>query len=442
MIKQNTLFLLLLLISFFCFSQSSFNIPRSTSDKIKFKLIDNLIVLPVEVNGFELSFLLDSGVSKPILFNIGNHADSLKINNAETIYLRGLGGDGSIEALRSKQNLFKVGNAINVNQDIYVVFDSTINFAPRLGIPIHGIIGYDIFKDFIVEVNYSRKFIKLHKPLAYEYKECKKCEVFDLTLHNNKPYIDANVEINSKNIPVKLLIDSGGSDALWLFEDADNGVYPVGEKYFNDYLGKGLSGSVYGKRSKVTSFSLNSFKLENVNVAFPDSTSISFARKFKERSGSISGELLKRFNIIMDYTNQKVILKKNSNFGMPFHYNKSGIVLEQDGIRIVKELDNTSIVGFPNDKDSNNTTLVFNTSYKYSLKPAFRIVELRKDSPAELAGLHLGDVVISINNKHADDLSLQEINSMFRADHGKQIKMKVDRNGVILTFRFILQNLY
>ena len=126
MIKQNTLFLLLLLISIFCFSQSSFNIPRSTSDKIKFKLIDNLIVLPVEVNGVELSFLLDSGVSKPILFNIANHADSLQINHVEIIYLRGLGGEGSIEALKSKHNLFRIGNAINVNQDVFVVFDNAL----------------------------------------------------------------------------------------------------------------------------------------------------------------------------------------------------------------------------------------------------------------------------------------------------------------------------
>jgi len=441
MIKQNTLFLLSLLISIFCFSQSSFTIPRSTSDKIRFKLIDNLIVLPVEVNGVELSFLLDSGVSKPILFNIANHADSLQINHVEIIYLRGLGGEGSIEALKSKHNLFRIGNAINVNQDVFVVFDNAINFTPRLGVPIHGIIGYDVFKDFIVEINYSKKFIKLHNPKTYVYKDCKKCETLNLTLNQNKPYIDASVEINSNIIPVKLLIDSGGSDALWLFEDENIGMAPVGDKYFEDYLGKGLSGSVYGKRSKVTSFSLNSFKLEEVNVAFPDSISISFARKFKERSGSISGELLKRFNIIMDYPNGKVTFKKNGNFKSPFHYNKSGIVLEQDGIRVVKESKDN--VFFKGDKSSDTSNrIVVQTSYNYAVKPAFKIVELRKDSPAEKAGLHLGDVVVSINNKEAHDLSLQEINGIFRADDGKHIKMKVDRNGVILTFRFVLVNLF
>ena len=37
-----------------------------------FKLINNLIIIPVEVNGVTLSFLLDTGVSKPIIFNFLN----------------------------------------------------------------------------------------------------------------------------------------------------------------------------------------------------------------------------------------------------------------------------------------------------------------------------------------------------------------------------------
>ncbi|MDG1793522.1 MAG: hypothetical protein P8H44_03115 [Flavobacteriaceae bacterium] len=57
---------------------------------------------------------------------------------------------------------------------MFAIVDSSINFAPTLGIPIHGIIGYDVFKDFIVEVNYSRKFIKLYNPKTYSPKLSKK----------------------------------------------------------------------------------------------------------------------------------------------------------------------------------------------------------------------------------------------------------------------------
>ncbi len=440
MIKQITQ-LLLLLITSIGISQSNFNLIRTDSDKIKFKLIDNLIVLPIEINGVELSFLLDSGVSKPILFNIANFTDSLQINNVETMYLHGLGADGAVEALRSKGNVVEIGKAINVNQDIYVIFDADINFAPRLGVPIHGIIGYDVFKDFIVEINYGNRFIKLHKPSTFEYKKCKKCETFELTTHKNKPYIDGSVEIGAQHIPIKLLIDTGGSDALWLFEDADKGIKTFENKYFNDYLGRGLSGSVYGKRSNVASFSLKGFKLEEVNVAFPDSASISIARQFKERNGSIAGELLKRFNIIIDYTNGKITLKKNANFKLPFQYNKSGIVLEQGGARLVKEMDHGLRSDIVNTENS-NAKIVYRTTYNYSWKPAYIIAELRENSPAAKAGLKIGDIVLSVNNKESHVLGLQEINGIFRDEDGKKVKLKVERNGVILVYHFILEPLF
>ena len=105
-----------------------------------------------------------------------------------------------------------------------------------------------------------------------------------MEFNQNKPYINAEVEIHSKQIPVKLLIDSGGSDALWLFEDDSLGIFPDNKTYFVDFLGKGLSGSIYGKRTRISSFSLKDFQLNKVNVAFPDSSAISYARKFKEKS--------------------------------------------------------------------------------------------------------------------------------------------------------------
>lgn len=437
--KKNIIALLLFAYSIVTFGQSRFNLPRTDTDKIRFQLIDNLIIVPVEVNGVKLSFLLDTGVSKPILFNIAN-IDTLQVNNVETVYLRGLGGGEPVEALKSQNNLFKIGNAINIDQDIFVVFDSSINFTPRLGIAVHGIIGFDLFRDFIVEINYSSEYLKLHKPESYSYKQCRKCEQFNLSFYNNKPYIDGIVTIDTKNLPVKLLIDTGSSDALWLFEEDSLEMKPLNDIYFVDFLGKGLSGSVYGKRAKVKSFGLKSFVLKNVNVAFPDSTSISYARKHEERNGSISGELLKRFNMIMDYKNARVTLKKNSKFRSPFHYNKSGIVLEQNGIRVVKEKYFEKTFDHYGRSNDEKTVINFTETFRLNLKPAFSIVELRKDSPAEKAGLLIGDVILSINGKDTYNMKLQELVEIFSGDDNKLVKLVVERNSQPIRVNFRLEN--
>lgn len=441
-LKDTALILFVFLFAKNLSSQSKFNMQADESRKIRFELINNLIVFPLELNGIELSFVLDTGVSKPILFNLVN-TDSLEIKRVETIYLRGLGEGGSIQALRSKGNMLRIGDAINVNQDVYVVFDNSLNFTPRLGVPVHGIIGYDLFKDFVVEVNYGSKFIRLFDPDTYKYKKSKKWQTIPITLNNKKPYLDAEVEIDSEIIPVKLLMDTGGSDALWLFESKEKGLIPDDEMYFDDYLGKGLSGSVYGKRTKIDGFKVGEYVQKNVNVAFPDSSSLSLAKNYKERNGSISGNVLKRFNIYFDYNNLKLQFKKNNLFKEPYFYNNSGLVVEQRGTRVVKEKQNSGSGGLYNRANSDGVNSVANaTQYTYSLKPSFEIVEIRETSNAKAAGLSIGDELHSINGKDTATLSLQEINEFFYDKKGKTVRLKVSRNDQLMNFKFKLDDVF
>ncbi|KJD35786.1 signaling protein [Tamlana sedimentorum] len=437
--------ILFMFLSMVGFSQE-FRIPnKKHSDKIQFKLINNLIIIPVEVNGVKLSFLLDTGVSKPIIFNVLHVADSLKFKEDDTIFLMGFGDGEPIKATKSIDNIVKIGEVINLHQDFYAIYNFDLNLAPRLGVPVHGIIGYDLFKDLTVEINYAQRFIKLTEPSYYKYKPKRKTEKLHLEFYNNKPYINVKVNINGKEIPIKLLIDSGGSDALWLFEDDSLDIHP-GDLFFHDYLGHGLSGSVFGKRSKVDGFSINNYHLKNVNVAYPDSSSVVKAKNNKGRNGSLSGNMLKRFNVVFDYPRGFVSFTKNSFFKEKFNYNHSGIELAHDGVRLVKEIDDShSKFRSPNTQNrsaANSQTIVIEAQYKYVLKPAFVIAELRKNSPADLAGLQIGDLILEINNKPTFRFSLQEITNKFYDDVGKRLKLKIERSGVVLNYSFVLKSPY
>lgn len=442
--KCLSLFLFFLCLSNFTYAQGKFVVQnKKGSDKIKFQLINNLIIIPVEINGVTLSFLLDTGVSKPIVFNFINVSDTLEIKNAKKIFLRGLGEGTLVEAYRSKNNVFKIGDAIKFNQDLYAIHESNLNFAPRLGVPVHGILGFDLFKDLIVEINYANKFIRVTAPKKFQYKTCKKCVKFPLEFFNNKPYINVKVSINDRQIPVKLLIDSGGSDSLWLFENDSLGIVSD-KKYFNDFLGYGLSGSVYGKRSKIDEIILNKYKLKNANVAYPEPNSIVLAKKITGRNGTLAGNVLKRFNVIFDYRNAIVTFKKNNYFKDAFRYNKSGIEIAHSGVRLVKESDRSVVNrnALANDNHNNGTRIVIDTGYKLTLKPAYKIVELRKDSPAYHAGLQKGDIILSINGNSAFKYALQELVQMFSAEHGKKMKLKVERNGMVLNYTFYLVDFF
>lgn len=421
-------------------AQNQFILQNNKQDKIHFKLINNLIVVPVEVNGVSLSFLLDTGVSKPLIFNFFELKDDLEINNSSQIFIKGLGDGAPIEALKSEGNSLRIGAAVNSNQDVYVLVDSSINFVPNLGIAVHGIIGYDLFKDFVVELNYSKKYIRLFDPKSVPVKRYKRWSKLPITFQNKKPIIRGLLNLDSNPIPVQLMIDSGGSDALWLFENNQLGLN-VSELHIDDFLGKGLAGPVFGKRSIVQSFQIDKYRLNDIYTAFPDTLTIQSVSITKQRNGSLMGGILHRFNWLFDYKNQNVLFKKNSKFKNPFEYNKSGVFLEHSGVRVVKVLD-TSKLPKLNTSNQEGARIDFTSNYKLVVVPEFMISAIRSKSPADLAGLKIGDIVISINNNNLIGLSLQKVLQLFYGKDGKLVKMKVNRQGKILNYRFRLGDIF
>lgn len=416
----------------------SYNLPKGkTSQKIHFQLINNLIVVPVSVNGAKLSFILDSGVSKPILFNISDQ-DSIQINNVREITINGLGSGEAIKALSSRGNTFELNKVVNVNQDLYVVMDKELNFSPTLGIPIHGIIGYDLFKDFVVDINYDAKIIKFHVPEFYKKKIKKKSQRLPIHIKNRKAYLDGIVVLKEqKRIPVRLLIDTGSSDAIWLFEDESKGL-AIPDKNYDDFLGKGLNGEIFGKRTVVDNIEIGSFSLKEAKTAFPNMITFSAIKNLGNRNGSLGGEVLRRFNIIFNYPEEEIIIKRNNFFNKPFHYNMSGVALQHGGLRYISERISDHNGFIKNDENSfGNVQLLMENKTRLSLVPEIIVTGIRAGSPAALAGLKEGDLILAVNGKKVYNVKLQEVLEMMNEKAGKRIRVLIERynRDVQLTFR-------
>jgi len=419
-------------------SQDKFRIiGNSKQHSLSFKLINNLIILPIEVNGSTLNFLLDTGVNNSIMFNLSVE-DSLKLKETEKIRLRGLGEGDYIDAIKSSKNFFSIGKIKNADHMIYLIPGNEFDLSSRMGITINGIIGGDLFRDFIVNINYSSKKIRFYNPEKYSYKDCKKCQSFDLHFYKNKPYLYLTIEVSkNETIDAKLLIDLGGSDALWLFDKSHDKI-KVPKNSFEDYLGKGLSGDIYGKRSKIDKISLGNYIFTSANVAYPDSSSIEKAYLHKERNGTLGSEILKRFKLLIDYPNKKIVFKNPSSyFNDPFVYNMSGLVLSYNGNMIVPERKSTILKG----SESNSSTIEILYSYVYALKASYVISEVRKNSPAHRAGLRAKDIVLKVNGRPTYNFKLEEIIHMFSTKEGKKIRLLIKRDDKELIFSFNLEKI-
>ncbi len=405
---------------------------------IPFKLINNLVFIPIKVNGIELNFLLDSGVDETILFSMEDKKE-VSFKNIEKIKLRGLGSEEEIEGLKSTNNILETHGLKSANHLVYIILDQGFNLSSHIGIPVNGIIGYKFFKNNIVEVNYQKKRIFVHQNnekirIALN----KKFKAIPITIERSKPYLMASAIVKNVNIPAKLLVDIGNSDSFWVFE---NDKIKLPEKNFPDFLGKGFSGDIEGHRAKIDEFSLADFDFKNPIVSFPDSSSIKNVKMVVNRIGSVGGEVLKRFTIVMDYADKKMYLRKNSKFNEPFTYNKSGISIQHNGLQWVQETVHLETVRVSTSNDENyNGNNKNDFRYKFQLKPIYEIVNVRKKSAAEKCGLLKGDIIISINGNKPYKYTLQQINNLLKSEDDIWINLEVERNSVLLKFRFRLED--
>lgn len=441
---MKTWLLLLFLLSFAGKAEADFRIVGQEKITIPFQFVNNIIVLPIIVNGVELHFVLDSGVGATLLFSLDNK--EINFNNIEKIKFTGLGGQEAVEGLRSSNNKVSVaGNFVDTSHQISIILDEDFNISSHIGIAVNGIIGYDFFKNYPVEIDYVAHKIYIFKNTG-EISNLHKYESLYMAMDRNKPYVQATLLIQGKVTDAKMLIDIGNSDALWIFPKAIAGFQYQGAN-IEDYLGRGFNGDIKGKRGRIGAVSLGKYTLRQPIAAMPYETSIQSMSLSKGRVGSIGTEILSRFSVILDYPGNRFYFKKNRFFNYPFKYNMSGLDIKHDGVQWAETQVKMELESPYQPKGSGGIksgTEVFKSpaqfQYKFELKPAYTIAGVRKGSPGADAGLQAGDQVLAIKNIPTTQLSLQDIYQLLALKEDKTISIEVKREGKVLLKYVLLKD--
>jgi hypothetical protein len=367
--------------------------------------LNNLIVLPVVINDSDtLRFILDSGFNSIMISDLGL-SETVVLNQARRVQLIGLGEGEPIQAFLSSGNDLSISGIEGKNQDIYLLTEDIFHLSSKMGKNINGILGHGFFRDFIVEINYTAKKLTFHDPEKFRYRQGRRAEELPLIIKQNKSYIQAEiVQDDGSNVKVLLVVDTGGSHALWLDVHTNENI-KVPEKNFASLIGTGLNGALYGKIGRVSEFRIGSHTLKNVIASYPDSISIIYALGLDGRSGSLGSEILKRFNLIFDYPGGRLILRPNSSFKQAFYYNPSGI-----------EISNP-LPGYP----------------------YFIVTDVRAGSNAQKAGIKLQDELLSIQRASVKKMNLNDIVYILQGRPGRTIRLTVKREGETIPIVFKLE---
>ena len=224
----------------------------------------------------------------------------------------------------------------------------------------------------------------------------------------------------------------------WLFKEKNTQIQ-IPEINVDDYLGRGFSGDVFGYRGRIPKFSINEIGFNSPIIAFPNAAETTQIDAIENRLGSVGSEIMKRFTVYFDYPNSNMYLKKNDFFNDEFNFNMSGIDLQHEGLQWVKETYEDKPTVANNLLDGNGEKIASNLKYKFELKPIYIVTNVRKNSPADFAGIQKDDIIVKVNNRNGYNYTLQKLNELLKSSEGKTIELIVDRNGKLLNFKFQLK---
>lgn len=426
--------LLLIFCSYLMIAQDGFVFSGNKSKiTIPIEFVNNLIIVPLELNGYKMNFLLDTGVEESILFSIEQY-ESVLFDDLKPIKLKGLGGGEPVDAFKSNGNKIKFHqNFTDLNHTIYVILNQDINISPRVGVPVNGIIGYHFFKNYPIEIDYIKKRITIWRESKLLEKKLNKHQALHLEMVKNKPYLQSNILIGKDTLSGRLLLDTGNSDAFWFFENHIK--MNKSQPHIIDFLGKGFNGDVYGKRTRIEQLKFVDIDISKPIVAFPDSISVKNVWSDTLRIGSIGSEFLKRNHSVWNYPKKMLFIKPNKWFHDNYEHNVSGIEVSHSGMQWKSE----AITMYQKNTNSSVVSALPSVFYKVVLKPVYTITQVVSTSEAYQKGLRSEDILISIQNKNVTDMKLGEIVEILKSEIGKKIKLEYERNGIIKALEITLK---
>ncbi len=376
---------------------------------IPFEYTNNFIIVDVLFNRrLPLKFIFDTGAEHTILAK-NEIAQVLGLPFEREFNIIGADLSTLLTAFLSRNVSIRVGELTVPRNDILVLQEDYFNFEEYTGILVHGILGADFFKRFVVKINYERKLITLLHP-SYFSNPGPKYKRIPIKIIKNKPYLNVQIGLqnNTADLGVRLLIDSGASLFLLLHNDTHPALQ-LPEQVISGNIGRGLGGYMEGYLGRVNRLKIgDQFSFNSIITSFQDILIDRDSLSLSGRNGIIGNNLLSRFTLIIDYIREELYLKPSKNYNKGFQYDRSGLVIIASGANL----------------------------------STFVIREVIEGSPADLAGLEPGDRITGFNCMPVGLLTLSFIVKKLQSKVGKTIKLKIKRkNGEKLKVKFKLRDL-
>lgn len=255
------------------------------------------------------------------------------------------------------------------------------------GEKVDGIIGYSFFSRYIVQINYDSSRVSVWTPGSFRYP---KGGYMIRPIIASLPIIGAQVR-DARNVFARFYFDTGAGLCSLLSTDFINDSALLDSRKKAYYTSaQGLGGKATMRLTTIRDVRIGPYHFRKVpTYIFDDQYNVT---SYPNLGGLLGNDILRRFNVTLNYERRVIYLQPNSHYRDLFDYSYTGL-----GI--------------------------------YWVDGEIRVGDVMKDSPAEKAGFKEDDIVLSVGNNFSNNI--QTYKTLLQ-NTGDKLKLIVNRKGELL----------
>ena len=264
------------------------------------------------------------------------------------------------------------------------------------GEKIDGIIGYSLLSRYIFNINYDSLRISIFTNGRMKYP--RGGWLYEPILRT-LPVQTARIR-DAVTSTSRFLFDIGAGLCLMLNQDfIEDSNFLDKKRVLYAKEAEGVGGKIDMHLTVIKEIRIGPYRFKNVpSFVFNDTFNLT---SYPYLSGIIGNDILRRFNLILNYSKREFYFMPNSRYQDPFDYAYSGIELYY--------IDGEIVIG-----------------------------DVAAKSPAEVAGLKEGDVLIGVNKLIGQDI--QHYKAALQTA-GEKVKIIISRDGQLMEFNFKIKSI-
>jgi hypothetical protein len=277
---------------------SAMDDPHSTS----FDLHKNVIFVKASIAHSEpLDMGLDSGTVRTTLDEAV--AARLGLDLSTKALSSGARGTQQISAVKDQTLRFC---GVELTEPVLLAYPLDF-LSKRLGRRVDGIIGVELLRKFVVEIDYPARQVRVVAPEAFAY--AGPGEVLPVTYDRRLPLVTGLVTPYGRDpIPMRLQVDTGGARAHAVFWKGfvEKHDLPAGARGLTDVEVTGFTGTTTQKQGRVQAIQVGKILATEPTVVL-SSSQYGDPRVF---DGNLGSEFLHQYKVIFDLPHDRVILER------------------------------------------------------------------------------------------------------------------------------------